>query len=576
MFDHRIIIALCITCFFALTCGLRLGSHKKGLAARAAGLAGLGLAKLLLLALPLTPWLETSQEAHILARSGWSAWFAMLATGSQLVLIISGCADFLRACGIWAGGLPPEMVRAPFSSDTVTGLWERFCHPLRHQAGPWAGLAIFSATAIALHGASWGMAAWLALQSGLIALERLRSGRSLLPQLVPQPLRAVFVMIVFFLSCTMFHNAGLDAAWQSWKLMFGAGESNSYTYLLDARIGAPWPLWLMWLSVLSALFLTGLRRAASRHPLLSTSAGITLALAAFIGAPTLLGWPGLEVQKILTARFLYHGFQQGSQNISAGRDGWLYDSAELDRITRMDDGSGLENAVLSLQKRLAQSEAALLVVPMPGKLALNPEPMLPAKYAAPFQPHGLRTKIERLRNEGVHVMDPAQMLWDKRRRMASYFTQDSHWTPEAMKETALLTAKYIRQNWPHLTHDVTPMINASVLDRHDLGDLARSLAPEAARLFEAESCTLLAFQGLAPDTSSPVMLMGTSLLRVFDDPTLSFGNLEGTPQNAGFAAQLAALLARPLHVMDEADVINGTLSFADKRLVIWLLPAWRL
>jgi hypothetical protein len=84
---------------------------------------------------------------------------------------------------------------------------------------------------------------------------------------------------------------------------------------------------------------------------------------------------------------------------------------------------------------------------------------------------------------------------------------------------------------------------------------------------------LVVLSGLPADRESPVLVVGDGLRRVFDDPALGFGDPEGEPQGAGFTAQLAALLARSLDEADEREVLTDPTRAADKRLIVWLLPA---
>lgn len=560
----------------ALGAGWRARLRRKSRAAPAAGLLGFGLAKLLLLALPVAPLLEACLAAHPLARSGWAAWAATFFFSCRIFLLISGVQDVLRALGLWLGFMPPEILRAPFAADTFTGMWRRFCHPARKRTGPFGGMVLFLATAMLAQGISLATGLWLALHLLLLGIEKLRGGRGLLPGFIPQPLRAVFVIVVFFIGNGLLFSAGPADAWQGWRLMLGQGKAGAFTYLLDARLGGAWPLFLLWSSMLTALLLSGLRRFWARHRLASTGGGVLLGVLALTAGPPLNDMPSPEFQRSWIAQWKHQLFQEGSRHVFAGREGWLYDAAELDRITRADVSGGLEQHLLSLQARLSENDAYLLVVPVPGKLALHPEPVLPAKYAAPFQPHGLRAALERLSAAGIQILDPAAVLWEMRRRQPLYFQQDSHWTPEAMKETALRVARQVRQQWPRLAGDETPLVNVTILERADIGDLVRGLAVEGTGLFAEESATLVSFTGLDARPDSPILVVGGSLCRVFDDPALSFGHAGARPQRAGFIQQLSALLARPLFHLDEQAFLQDPAQADGRRLVIWLLPAWRL
>jgi hypothetical protein len=142
-----------------------------------------------------------------------------------------------------------------------------------------------------------------------------------------------------------------------------------------------------------------------------------------------------------------------------------------------------------------------------------------------------------------------------------------------------LAAKQIRKNWPVLHQADTPLINATILDRTDPGDLAQTLLPFSESLFGMESAQLVSIRGLESDTKSPVLILGGDLLRVFEDASASFGNTGGEAQHAGFATQLASLLGRPLDVITVGnhDLHDGLKQVetraASKKLLICLLPA---
>ncbi len=220
----------------------------------------------------------------------------------------------------------------------------------------------------------------------------------------------------------------------------------------------------------------------------------------------------------------------------------------------------------------------MLVISVPAKVALYPDQFLRAEYPAPVHPPGHSQRLERLKAAGIEVLDPSQALWDRLIREQAFYQNDSHWTPDTMKEVVSQAAKLIRQKWPALHQAETPLIKASILERQDRGDLLKSLLPYGDTIYGKETAQLVSIRGLEQDPKSPVLILGGDLLTVFDAPTASFGNADAEPQHAGFATQLASLMGRPLDVkIMDLDDLSMTeelkVQASMKKLVIVLIKA---
>lgn len=562
--------------------GLWLGLHARRPRERrplaAAGLAGAGLAKLLLLVLPLEGWVVEALAAAPLARSGWSVWGSTLAYAAQLFLLLSGLADLLTAVSLLLlKKRLPDLLRAPFRAESFTGLWRRFCLPARRLGSArrqaTAGLLLVTATTLLWRGWAPPVLGWLALHALLIAAETARGGRSLFAGPVPPPLRAVLVAVVWALSAVLLLSADFSEAVAKLRLLAGEGERTAYTLVLDARIGGTWEIVLLWTAWLSALLLASLRRPLHRRPWLLLGCGPLLGVLALVFGPTLAGQPAQTPWAARAADWKRTWWGEGDRQVIVGSEGWLFAADELERLTRAPRPGRSEDLLARLDAWRGQG-TELLVVPVLAKLALQPEALLPAKFAGPLRPADLPAKLAALEAAGVRVLDPAAALWEARRRQPPYFRLDRHWTPEAMKQTALAVAARVRRDWPRVVADTTPLVDARVLERASVGDLALDLLGDLAETrLGVESATLVALRGLPADRQSPVLVVGDGLRRVFDDPALSFGDPEGEAQSAGLTAQLAALLARSLDEADEAEVLAEPARVEGKRLVIWLLPA---
>lgn len=274
---------------------------------------------------------------------------------------------------------------------------------------------------------------------------------------------------------------------------------------------------------------------------------------------------------------LSRSLNEGNRIVHLGGAGWLFEQREIDRLTqewhpkeRWEDG--WHNRLFTLSALLRSENHSLMVVAIPGRVSLYPEQIRDGRYPGPVRARKEAEEIAALTAAGIDVLDMTDALWEFRDKEQVFFAQDSHWTPEAMKEVALAVNKRVREKFPRLVSNETPIINATLVEHADTGDLARRLYPLNARsLMGEEAAELISISGIEPDAKSPIALCGGGLMRVFDDPDLSFGGGGESPR-AGFATQLAMLLGRPLDVRDQPE--NNL--YKDKKLVICLLPMTEL
>ena len=267
---------------------------------------------------------------------------------------------------------------------------------------------------------------------------------------------------------------------------------------------------------------------------------------------------------------LLHGLTEGNRDVHLGHDGWLFTQRDINRAVRANrEDNGLHQRLMQLAADLKKQDSKLLVVAIPSRAALYPEQIRAANYAGPVRAKEETARLEELSKAGAGVMDMTDALWTFRERQAVFYAQDSHWTPEAMKAVALAVNKHVREKFPRLAGTETPIINATILEHSDAGDLARQLDPlHPANLLGVEPADLISIQGIEPDAKAPVVLHGDEMMRVFDDANLSFGGGGKSPR-AGFATQLATLLGKPL---DVRGMPRAGETYEDKKLVICLLP----
>lgn len=261
---------------------------------------------------------------------------------------------------------------------------------------------------------------------------------------------------------------------------------------------------------------------------------------------------------------------EGNNRVFAGKEDWLFSHAELDRHThaRRPD-SGLHASLLQLASQLKAQQTPLLVVAIPDRATIYPEQLRPGRYLDPIRQKDEAGRLASLKAAGAEVLDMTEPLWTLRDKKPVFYSHDSHWTPEAMKFTALAVHKLVREKYPRLCSPDTPLINATLLDRTDPGDLALQLAPLfAGPLMGLETAELVSIQGIEPAVASPIVLHGGALMHVYDDASLSFGGGDKAPR-AGFITQLATLIGRPL---DVRAMPKPAEKYEDKKLVIILLP----
>lgn len=267
---------------------------------------------------------------------------------------------------------------------------------------------------------------------------------------------------------------------------------------------------------------------------------------------------------------LTRALSEGNREVYLGREGWLFNQSDIDRVVHAKrQESALHAEVVKLAAKLKAQEVALMVVIIPARLAIYPEQIRSGRYAGPLRVKEEAARIDELKAAGAEVLDMTDPMWNFSERNEAFFPHDSHWTPEAMKAVALALNKHVREKFPRLGNSETPIINATILENADTGDLARRLDPRhAANLMGSEEANLISIQGIDPDTKSPIVLHGGELMRVYDDPTLSFGG-SGRAPRAGFATQFTTLMGRSL---DVRGMPRPEDSYDDKKLVICVLP----
>lgn len=200
-------------------------------------------------------------------------------------------------------------------------------------------------------------------------------------------------------------------------------------------------------------------------------------------------------------------------------------------------------AIIDFKKQLADRGIELVVFPIPLKTT-----EYPGDPNNPLVNPSMDDFLGRMKDAGVLCYNPADMLVTTYRETAnsSYLLEDTHWTPQAMADTAENLSEFLRSH-VKLSAPAKPEIwtkSAMTVENH--GDIAGMLTlPPGKELSPKEKVTIhpISSPDGAPWRSDPnaeVLFLGDSFANIYSDPQLGWGS------NAGFAEQLSYNLGIPL------------------------------
>lgn len=243
--------------------------------------------------------------------------------------------------------------------------------------------------------------------------------------------------------------------------------------------------------------------------------------------------------------------------------------------------------MVEFQKALAEKGVELMVVPIPMKVSIYPE-MFDAKFA-PGDPYAPKPLYDQMRAEGLDVFDLEPVLAALRATGKLYCEQDAHYSPRACEILAASLAKKIKaQDW---SGQLTPeaIVRGEPTEIRITGDLvvgtsyASSTPAETLKvLFAGHSGSGGKIEPVAPDPTSPILLLGDSHTLVFQEGSSNGMHCSG----AGLLDQMQyELQSRIDHLGQRGSgsvqarkalygKARSTAGFwEDKKLVIWVFSS---
>jgi hypothetical protein len=273
----------------------------------------------------------------------------------------------------------------------------------------------------------------------------------------------------------------------------------------------------------------------------------------------------------------------------AGVPGWYFLTAELRSYSRgpfwgnasattahAEKDQDPLAAIIAFDHMVKAAGITLIVVPVPGKVALYPDRLDATLVSTERWDLPQAAFNAALLHDGVEVLDlMPDLLALRAAGTATHCQQDSHWSPAAMRLAAQRIATLVKtQSWyaASAKRAITRQ-PAMIVATH--GDLAGML-----HLVDlpGEDLTIEQVMDAEPDKASPIVLMG-------DSHTLVFHDRELLADRAGLPEQLAAELGMAVDLVGvRGSGANGSRAIlarrkdnlAGKKCLVWVFSAREL
>lgn len=283
--------------------------------------------------------------------------------------------------------------------------------------------------------------------------------------------------------------------------------------------------------------------------------------------------------------------EKEQRSVLAGQDGWMFfvpelralsvgpfwgkDAVRVSRSAKPEYADPL-SAIVDFNNQLRKANIELLVVPVPAKAAVYPEPISSYHSRKPvLLDETQRRFYQLLADQGVAVLDLLPTFLEHRNvpNGLLYCKTDTHWSGRGAALAAENIARRFKtQSW---LRDITQTKYASQVRNVEIsGDLARML-DETNPVKETLPLTFIGTgSGLTPvqtDRQSPVLLIG-------DSHTLVFHDLKLHARGAGLPDLLAQQFGFPVDLIGvrgsgatttRIELLRRRDNLKGKKLVIW-------
>lgn len=288
---------------------------------------------------------------------------------------------------------------------------------------------------------------------------------------------------------------------------------------------------------------------------------------------------------------------QGSEQTEL-REEWLYLRKDIDHLTGPGflDSSWQERrqrntkaweepprsnpipALVDFRDQLAARGIQMMVLPVPVKPSIHPEPYSGHAMALPVRNPSFQRFVEILAAEQIELFDPAETLIAVRRQHGrAYLKTDTHWTPAAMEAVANgLSERLLKLGWVRETETQGEVGSQTITGA---GDLLENLGlPDQHQILAKERVEVHPVAGNLPSTEeATVLLLGDSFSNIFSKAELGWGMDAGLPQHLAHSlgtpvdwiAQNAGGASAARRSVDGRDLAGKTvvvLQFAEREL----------
>jgi len=180
-------------------------------------------------------------------------------------------------------------------------------------------------------------------------------------------------------------------------------------------------------------------------------------------------------------------------------------------------------AIVSFNRQLKKAGVELILLPVPGKVAIYPDKLDRSAAAGKRLDLHHKAFYAELRAAGVNVMDIAdEMIAMRKKGTPAHCRQDTHWSPQAVRKTAAKLAAVVRkQPWYAAAPKVDLAVKPAAIAVR--GDIVANMLKNVTLPKEKLRIEVVSVAGKPindHDRRSGLVLMGDSHALVYHDPQL--------------------------------------------------------